>query len=192
VRAANAALALEATRAGLGFAHARTLLECGVRPLVATSGVTPEENEALDAQARELGLGGLVVPNFSLGSWLLLKLAEEAARAFPEVEIVELHHAQKRDAPSGTALETARRLRAARGDAREVPIHSVRLSGLYAHQAVLFGAPGETLTLRHDMLGPEAFVPGVLAGLRHVAQATGVARGIEHALPWLGRERTPR
>ncbi|MBK7877529.1 MAG: 4-hydroxy-tetrahydrodipicolinate reductase [Planctomycetes bacterium] len=180
VRAARAELAFESTRAGLGFEHAERLLRAGVRPLVATSGVTPEENERLDALARGLGLGGLVVPNFSVGSWLLQRLSAEAARWFERAEIVELHHDKKRDAPSGTALETARRMRAERGEgAREVPIHSVRLPGLYAHQEVLFGAPGEVLTLRHDMSGPDAFGPGILAALRHVATASGVGRGLD-------------
>ena len=155
------------------------LLRLGVRPLVATSGVSPEETAALDALALERGLGGLVVPNFSLGSWLLQRLSVAAARWFERAEIVELHHDRKRDAPSGTALETARRMRAARDGARDVPIHSVRLPGLYAHQEVLFGAPGEVLTLRHDMSGPEAFGPGILASLRHVATANGVGRGLD-------------
>lgn len=182
VRAARADLAIEATRAGLGHAHARLLLDCGVRPLVATSGVSTEENDDLDRHARALGLGGLVVPNFSLGSWLLQRLCVEAAAWFERAEIVELHHDKKRDAPSGTALETARRMRAAGAARREIPIHSVRLPGLYAHQEVLFGAPGEWLTLRHDMSGPEAFGPGLLAGLRYVARAEGVARGLDPAL----------
>ena len=184
VRETRAEVALESTRAGLGARHAERLLRAGVRPLVATSGVTVEESDRLDALARELGLGGLVVPNFSLGSFLLQRACAELARHFPRAEIVELHHERKRDAPSGTALETARRMRAERVGSGEIPIHSVRLPGFYAHQEVLFGAPGETLTLRHDMHGPEAFGPGLVAGLRHVATAVGVARGLE---PVFGR-----
>jgi 4-hydroxy-tetrahydrodipicolinate reductase len=175
------------------------LLEAGVRPVVATSGVTPEQGDKLDRYARERGLGGLVVPNFSLGSLLLQRFAAEAARHFPDAEIVELHHERKADAPSGTAAETARRIAAARRSAprtprrseeprdrggfhEDVPVHSIRLPGLYAHQEVLLGAPGETLTLRHDMSGPAAFGPGMLAALRYAASAVGVARGLEHAL----------
>lgn len=197
----GATVALEATRAGQGFEHALAMLELGVRPLVATSGVSVEHSDTLDRRARSLGLGGLVVPNFSLGSVLLQRLSAELARHFPDVEILELHHERKHDAPSGTALETARRVAAARAaaglsprathDAGEpsrgraadgVPIHAVRLPGLYAHQQVLFGAPGETLGLRHDMSGPEAFGPGILLGLRYCATATGVARGLDAAL----------
>jgi 4-hydroxy-tetrahydrodipicolinate reductase len=205
IRRCGARVALEATVAGQGYEHGMLLLQAGVRPVIATSGVTPEQCHALDARARELGLGGLVVPNFSLGSLLLQRFAAEAARHFPDAEIVELHHERKADAPSGTAAETARRIASARASTplaprrsneppergglhADVPVHSVRLPGLYAHQEVLFGAPGELLTLRHDMSGPAAFGPGILAGLRYAATATGIARGLEHAIP----SRTPR
>lgn len=187
----DALVGLDVTRAGLGLPHALAMLAAGVRPVIGTSGVSAADTVALDRRARELGLGGIVVPNFSLGMWLLQRAACLAAPYLPSVEIVELHHDQKRDAPSGTSLDTAERLRAARGPGRdeasadgdggrggEIPIHSVRLPGLYAHQEVLFGAPGETLTLRHDMHGPDAFGPGLLAALRYAATATGVARGI--------------
>jgi 4-hydroxy-tetrahydrodipicolinate reductase len=199
VRALAPCVALEATRAGLGFEHGLALLEAGARPVIGTSGVSPEQNRELDRRARELGLGGLVVPNFSVGALLLQRACEEAARHFADAEIVELHHERKRDAPSGTALETARRIAAARRDRQQgagasadaaargevhdgVRIHSVRLPGLYAHQEVLFGAAGETLTLRHDMHGPQAFGPGILAALRYAWTAEGIGRGIELAL----------
>jgi 4-hydroxy-tetrahydrodipicolinate reductase len=199
IRSSGAQVALEATRAGLGCEHGLALLEAGVRPVIATSGVSPEEGLRLDHEARRRNLGGLIVPNFSLGSALLQRFAAEAARHFPDAEIVELHHERKQDAPSGTALETARRMAAERdgaaaapereGEPRErggrhggIPVHSVRLPGLYAHQVVLLGAPGETLELRHDMSGPAAFGPGIRAALTYAAAAEGVARGIEHAL----------
>jgi 4-hydroxy-tetrahydrodipicolinate reductase len=147
LRESDARVALDVTRAGLGFEHGSTMLECGVRPVIGTSGVSLDENARLDARARELGSGGLVVPNFSLGMWLLQRAAIEAGRHFERVEIVEMHHERKRDAPSGTALDTAERIRAGRpGDASTIPIHSVRLPGLYAHQVVLFGGAGETYT----------------------------------------------
>lgn len=182
LRDARAQVALDATEAGLGARHARLMLEAGVRPLVGTSGVTEPELAELDAVARGLGLGGLVVPNFSLGIVLLQRAALEFARHMPQVEIIELHHERKKDSPSGTAIDTARKLAAARPGRGEVPIHSVRLPGHYAHQEVLFGAPGETLTLRHDMASPEAFGPGLLLAAKHAARAVGVARGLEHAL----------
>lgn len=175
----GARVVLECTRAGLGYEHARRILALGLRPVVGTSGVSPEETRALDEQARALSLGGLVVPNFSLGIWLLQRAAEEAARHFPQCEIIEMHHEKKRDAPSGTALDTAQRLEAL---GRSAPIHSVRLPGLYAHQLVIFGAAGESYTLRHDMSGPAAFAPGILCSVRYAASALGVARGLDAAL----------
>ena len=182
-------VALDVTRAGRGFEHGAAMLEAGVRPLIGTSGVSLEENASLDRIARELGLGGLVVPNFSLGMWLLQRAAVEASAHFAKAEIVEMHHAEKKDAPSGTALDTAERMRAARGGgSAEIPIHSVRLPGLYAHQIVTFGSPGETYTLRHDMSGTAAFGPGILRGLAYAATAAGVGRGIDLAFRALGFE----
>ncbi len=179
LRAARPDVALDVTRAGLGYEHAARMIGLGIRPLVGTSGVGLDETRALDEAARALGIGGLVVPNFSLGMCLLQRAAVEAARAFAHAEIIEMHHERKKDAPSGTALDTAERMRAARGGSKEeVPIHSVRLPGLYAHQVVVFGAAGETYTLRHDMSGPEGFGPGILLGLRYAATAVGVGRGI--------------
>ena len=151
-----------------------------MRPVIGTSGVTREEALRLDRRARELELGGLVVPNFSLGMLHVQHAAAELARHFERAEIVELHHDKKKDAPSSTARDTAERLGALRG--RPIPIHSVRLPGLYAHQEVLFGAPGELVTLRHDTLTPEAFCPGILLALRHATRARGVAFGLEAAL----------
>ena len=183
LRTAKPKVALDVTRAGLGFEHGAAMLEAGVRPLIGTSGVSLQENADLDRIARELGLGGLVVPNFSLGMCLLQRAAVEAARHFAKAEIVEMHHERKRDAPSGTSLDTAERMRAARGDpTSEVPIHSVRLPGLYAHQIVTFGAAGETYTLRHDMSDTTAFGPGILRGIEHASKALGVGRGIQLAL----------
>lgn len=199
IRGSGAQVALEATRAGLGCEHGLALLAAGVRPVIATSGVSLDDGERLDREARRLRLGGLVVPNFSLGVLLLQRFAAEAARHFPDAEIIELHHERKADAPSGTAVETARRMAQTRaapraepvlaGEPRErgarhdgIPVHSVRLPGLYAHQEVLLGAPGETLSLRHDMAGPAAFGPGIRAALLHAAGAVGVARGLERAL----------
>lgn len=181
LRESGAEAALEATVAGRGAAHARAILEAGVRVVVATSGVTREDAAVLDRLARSRALGGIVVPNFSLGMALLNRAAELLARAFLSVTIVERHHERKRDAPSGSARDTAERIERLR-EGGPVPIVSVRTPGAYAHQEVLFGAPGETLALRHDMLGPDAFGPGILAALRFAARAEGVAYGLEVAL----------
>ena len=179
----GAELGLDFTIAGRGCAHGMAMLASGLRPVIGTSGVGREETARLDRRAREAGLGGLVLPNFSVGMWLLQRCALEASERFECCEIVELHHDKKKDAPSGTALDTAERIAERRGGrAGDVPIHSVRLPGLYAHQEVILGAPGETLTLRHDMSGPAAFGPGILAALRYAAKAVGVERGIGVAL----------
>ncbi len=183
ISASGAAVAFEATRAGLGFEHGLALLEAGLRPVIGTSGVELEQNARLDERARALVLGGVLVPNFSLGIALLRRVVAELAPRFAGAEIVELHHERKLDAPSATAAELARTIAAARGAPEgAVPIHSVRLPGLYAHHEVQLGAPGERLTLRHDMSGPEAFAPGIAAALRYAAGAEGVGRGIELAL----------
>lgn len=180
---ADVTLGLDFTVAGRGFEHGRAMIAAGVRPVIGTSGVTPEENAELDRLARERGLGGLVVPNFSLGILLLQRFAALAAEAYGSCEIVELHHDGKRDVPSGTALRIAELVDAVRAPADgAVPIHSVRLPGLYAHHEVLFGGAGETLGLRHDMSGPAAFGPGILLALEHALTAEGVGRGLEVAV----------
>jgi 4-hydroxy-tetrahydrodipicolinate reductase len=136
--------------------NVRRALEAGVPCVVGTTGWDPEP---LGELARERGVALFVAPNFAVGAVVMMRLAEEAAKHLPRAEIVELHHETKRDAPSGTARATAERLP---GD---VPIHSVRLPGLVAHQEVLFGADGQLLTIRHDAFSREAYVPGVLLAL---------------------------
>lgn len=190
LRAEEPALLLDLTVAGVGYEHARIALESNVRPIVGTSGVHADEVLRLDALAVERRLGGLVVPNFSLGAWLVQRAAELCAAHVGHVEIIEMHHERKKDAPSATALETASRIERARGSRStgSIPIHSVRLPGLAAHQLVLFGGTGETVTLRHDTQGLHAYAVGIVAALRYAAQAHGVARGIESAFRW--QERT--
>lgn len=185
LEAARPDVALDFTVAGVGADHGRVMLQCGVRPLLGTSGIDPGDDALLDAEARDRGLGGLVVPNFCLGVWLQQELAVRAAEFLPSVEIVEEHHHEKLDAPSGTAADTAVQLARVRGvDPADIPIHSLRLQGLYANQSVVLGGPGEVLRITHQTFGLEAFGPGILAGLRYVAQAQGVARGIGHAFEW--------
>ncbi len=149
----------------------------GVRPVIGATGWHASEREAIDAAARERGIGALIVPNFSLGAILMMRFAEEAAKLFPSIEIIELHHDQKKDAPSGTARLTAQRIAGAGGPA-DVPIHSVRLRGLLAHQEVLFGTDGEVLTIRHDSLSRESFVPGMRAAVRAVMNVNGLQVGL--------------
>ena len=123
-----------------------------------------------------------VAPNFAIGAVLMMEAARLVARHMPECEIVELHHDQKLDAPSGTAVRTAELIRAAGGNVHE-PIHSVRLPGLVAHQEVVFGGLGQTLTIRHDSIARESFMPGVLLAIRRVASLEeSPTIGLEHLL----------
>jgi 4-hydroxy-tetrahydrodipicolinate reductase len=155
----------------VNVAHA---LEQGVPCIVGTTGA---DVEALHDLAVEKRLPLFYAPNFAIGAVLMMRFAAEASKVLPHAEIVELHHAQKLDAPSGTARETARHM------GRDVPIHSVRLPGLLAHQEVIFGADGQTLTIRHDTTSREAFVPGVLLALERLRELPpGLTVGLDRLL----------
>jgi 4-hydroxy-tetrahydrodipicolinate reductase len=152
-------------------------LGAGLPCIVGTTGLGPGDLAAFDGIAREHGIACFVAPNFAVGAVLMMRFAAEAARHLPRAEIVELHDEHKVDAPSGTARATAE---AMGGD---VSIHSVRLPGLVAHQEVLFGGPGQLLTIRHDTYSREAFVPGVLLALERISRLKpGVTVGLESLL----------
>jgi 4-hydroxy-tetrahydrodipicolinate reductase len=144
--------------------NVRAALSAGVHAVVGTSGF---DHEPLREAAAGAGANLLVVPNFAIGAVLMMRFAAEAAAHMPDAEIVELHHDRKLDAPSGTAKRTAELISGAGGNVHE-PIHSVRLPGLVAHQEVILGAEGQTLTIRHDSLDRSSFMPGVLLALRRV------------------------
>ena len=141
--------------------NARLCLEAGVHCVMGTTGADFSELEGVG----EANL--FVAPNFAIGAVLLMEASKRIALHMPECEIVELHHDRKLDAPSGTALRTAELIRAAGGNVHD-PIHSVRLPGLVAHQEVVFGGPGQTLSLRHDSIDRQSFMPGVLLAVRRV------------------------
>jgi 4-hydroxy-tetrahydrodipicolinate reductase len=141
--------------------NARACLEAGVHCVIGTTG-------ADFSQLAGVGSANLfVAPNFAIGAVLMMQVGQEIAKHLPECEIIELHHDRKLDAPSGTALRTAELLRDAGANVHE-PIHSVRLPGLVAHQEVIFGGPGQTLSVRHDSTDRESFMPGVLLAIRKV------------------------
>jgi 4-hydroxy-tetrahydrodipicolinate reductase len=143
------------------LSNARHCIEAGVHCVMGTTGADFSELEGV-------GTANLfVAPNFAIGAVLMMQVAQEVARHMPECEIIELHHDRKVDAPSGTAARTADLIRAAGGNVHE-PIHSVRLPGLVAHQEVIFGGPGQTLTIRHDSIDRQSFMPGVLLAVRKV------------------------
>jgi 4-hydroxy-tetrahydrodipicolinate reductase len=169
--------AIDFTRPDAVRANAERALGAGLPTIVGTTGLGESDLAALDALARERSVPCLVVPNFALGAVLMMRFAAEAARSLPRAEIVELHNERKVDAPSGTAKATA----AAMGG--DVAIHSVRLPGLVAHQEVLLAGDGELLTIRHDTLSREAFVPGVLHALDRLGELPpGVTVGLDAVL----------
>jgi 4-hydroxy-tetrahydrodipicolinate reductase len=143
-------------------------LDAGVHAVVGTTGFDLEELRTA-AESSDRGANVFVAPNFAIGAVLMMRFAAEAARHMPEVEIVELHHARKLDAPSGTAKRTAELVAAAGGNVHE-PIHSVRLPGLVAHQEVILGGEGQTLTIRHDSIDRRSFMAGVLLATRRVSE----------------------
>ena len=176
----------------------RAALDRSVRLVIGTTGLPDRWLDELEAGCRERGVGAVVAANFAIGAVLMIHLAKVAGRFFDAAEIIELHHDRKVDAPSGTALTTARGILAARGKPfeRNVPeketlagtragevdgitIHSVRLPGLVAHQEVIFGGQGQTLTIRHDTTGRESFIPGVLLATREVMRRSELVRGLE-------------
>lgn len=155
-------------------------VDAGIPVVVGATGWTDTEILTLSERAQKAHVGAMLVPNFSLGANLMVRFAEQAAQVFGRGEIIELHHDRKRDAPSGTAKLTARRI-AATG-APEPPIHSVRLPGLVAHQEVIFGGIGETLTIRHDSLAHTAYAAGIIAAVRDVRSSSSLVVGFDALL----------
>ncbi|MGY1808491.1 4-hydroxy-tetrahydrodipicolinate reductase [Blastococcus sp. SYSU D00669] len=201
---AGAQVVVDFTRPDVVMDNIRFCIDNDIHCVVGTTGF---DEEKLATVAEWLqpkpDLGVIIAPNFGIGAVLLMRFAQEAARFFPSVEVVELHHPHKVDAPSGTAVRTARLVAAARraaglppapdatedslagargADVEGIPVHAVRLSGLVAHQEVLMGAPGETLTLRHDSYDRASFMPGVLLAVREIGRRPGLTVGIESFL----------
>jgi 4-hydroxy-tetrahydrodipicolinate reductase len=157
---------------------AREAVERRISPVIGASGWTDEDRISFESMCDEYAVGAALVPNFALGAALAMRFASQAAPYFPTAEIVELHHDGKLDKPSATAKATAARIATARGGG-EVPIHSVRLRGLVAHQEILFGGEGELLTIRHDSLARSSFMPGVLLAVRAVRAHRSLVLGLD-------------
>ena len=194
-------VAVDFTHPDAVMGNVRACIDAGVHAVVGTTGWTAERLEEVRGWLAGTGLGVLVAPNFGIAAVLMMRFAAQAAPFFDSVEIVELHHPGKADAPSGTARRTAELVAQARRDRPPMPdattqaldgargadvdgvrVHAVRLAGLVAHQEVLLGGEGESLTLRHDTSSRSAFVPGVLLGVRSIAQRPGLTVGLEHLL----------
>ncbi|MCQ4043688.1 4-hydroxy-tetrahydrodipicolinate reductase [Streptantibioticus rubrisoli] len=200
--AAGAQVAVELTHPDSVMGNLEFCVRAGIHAVVGTTGWTDERLATLRGWlADSPSTGVLIAPNFSIGAVLGMKFAQLAARFFESVEVVELHHRGKADAPSGTATRTAQLIAAARekagippqqdptthglegargADVAGVPVHAVRLRGLLAHQEVLFGDAGETLTIRHDSLHHSCFMPGILLAARRVGEVPGLTFGLEH------------
>jgi 4-hydroxy-tetrahydrodipicolinate reductase len=196
---AGAEVAVDFTHPDTVADNLRWLLEHGVHAVVGTTGLSDDDLAELTELAGRSDANALLAPNFAIGAVLLMELAQRAAEHLPHVEIVELHHDGKADAPSGTALRTADLVAAARDESPEpvmgethpgargadragIRVHAIRLPGLVAHQEVVFGGQGQTLTIRHDSIDRTSFMPGVLLAVRRVAELDGLVVGLEHLL----------
>ena len=185
------------------YNNIRTALDLGVRPVVGTTGMSAVQIDDIKETCSFKKTGCIIAPNFAIGALLMIKFAADACRHFPHVEIIELHHEKKCDAPSGTAIKTAEVISRFRGESRQglfpgeekiagargakfedggIRIHSVRLPGLMAHQEVIFGGLGQTLTIRHDSISRESFVPGVVLAVRKVMGLSEMIYGLENII----------
>lgn len=179
------------------FKQTQTIIASGARPVIGTSGLTIEQVDTLKKQCEEKSLGGIIAPNFSLTAILMMRYASDAAKYFPDAEIIEMHHPQKVDAPSGTAKKTAELMNKARHSVADsqphqdlargeqyhgVTIHAVRLPGLVAGQAVIFGGDDETLTIRQDTISRKSFMPGIFLSCRKVMELDHLVYGLESLL----------
>ncbi|WP_411342895.1 4-hydroxy-tetrahydrodipicolinate reductase [Paenibacillus sp. WLX1005] len=180
------------------YEHATLAIAAGVRPVMGTTGYTPEQIQELDDACKQANIGGLIAPNFSIGVILMMRFAAQAAKHFPHLEIIETHGDHKLDAPSGTAVKTAEMVKEVRDSFKQgnpneketIPgsrggeydgfrIHSVRLPGVFAQQEVIFGAFGQSLKIRHDSYERAGYMPGVKIGIEKVMEYTGMVYGFE-------------
>ncbi|MFD0586932.1 4-hydroxy-tetrahydrodipicolinate reductase [Paenibacillus sp. GCM10027627] len=183
------------------YGNTRTAIEYGVRPVIGTTGFTPEQIDELDELCKEKEIGGLIAPNFSIGAILMMKFAAQASKYLPHVEIIEYHGDQKLDAPSGTSIKTAELISQVRQELKQgnpkeeeiiegarggyyngFRIHSVRLPGVFAQQEVIFGGYGQTLKIRHDSYDRAGYMPGVNVAVKKVMTYSGLIYGFEHIM----------
>lgn len=198
----NGVVLVDFTHPSVVYEHTRTAIAYGVHPVIGTTGLTSKQLKELSEFAEKACVGTAVIPNFSIGMVLLQQASAVAAKFYDHAELTELHHNRKADAPSGTCIKTAQLIEelgktfnqnevdeyvsisGSRGGLRDsgLRLHSVRLPGLVAHQEVMFGAPGETYTLRHDTIDRSAYMPGVLLTVRKVRELNGLVYGLERIL----------
>lgn len=200
IQTTKAEIVIDFTNASAVFANAKKIIEAGAHPVIGTSGLLPEQITELQQSCSEKKLGGIIAPNFCMGVLLMMRFAQQAADYFSEVEIIEIHHDKKLDAPSGTALKTAELIAQARkknpsskkihetlpgsrGACKEqIPIHALRLPGFLAKQEVIFGHLGGNLVITHETIDRNAFMPGVLLACRKVISLKKLIYGLETLL----------
>ena len=184
------------------FNSAKIAIDCGVRPVVGTTGLSDEQVKELKKLSQEKNISALIAPNFTTGAVLMMMFAKTAAKYFENAEIIELHHNKKKDAPSGTAIKTAQMMaesksdfasgnvpeieliKGSRGGVSEsnIHIHSVRMPGFMASQEVIFGSPGQILTIKHDSVDRTCYMPGVMMAVRHISVNNEFVYGLENIL----------
>jgi len=195
-------VAIDFTQPSVIFNNAKLLINNGVKPVIGTTGLTDEQVAELKALSEKKGVSTLIAPNFTIGAVLMMMFAKKAAQYFDNAEIIELHHNQKKDAPSGTAVKTAQLMagvkdtftknncpeteliQGSRGGSSysDIHIHSVRMPGYIASQEVLFGAPGQIMTIRHDSMDRECYMSGVMLAVNHVCNNEGFVYGLDNIL----------
>lgn len=200
IQETKAEIVVDLTRADCVYENTRTIIEAGAHPVIGTTGLLESQISELQALAAKKNISGLIIPNFSLCAVLMMECAARVAQFLSEVEIIETHHPQKAEAPSGTAIKTALMIAKARKASKapavskelipgargrlceEIPIHSIRLSGFLASQQVIFGSAGEHLTITHNNIDRSAYMPGLILACRKVSSLTHLCYGLEHVL----------
>jgi 4-hydroxy-tetrahydrodipicolinate reductase len=198
IQQTQADVVVDLTTASAAYDNAVTIIENHARPVIGTSGLLPNDVQDLRERCQAQSLGGIVAPNFSIGAALMMRFSEQAAKYFNYAEIIELHHERKKDAPSGTGIATAELIGSVRANHshecttllegalgathKTVPLHSVRMPGLLAHQEVIFGDHGGTLKIRHDSMSREDFMPGLLMCCQKVLTLDHLVYGLEKLL----------
>lgn len=197
----KAQVVIDFTNAEAVLKNANIIIKSGAHPVIGTTGLLQDQVKLLQAQCAKIKLGGIIAPNFSLGAVLMMKYAQEIAAYFPQVEIIEMHHAGKLDSPSGTAIRTAEMIAErrsatmpltkkshetiphARGaNYQQIPIHSIRLPGIVAQQQVIFGRDGERLTIQYDTIDRHCYIPGILLACQKVLHLDQLVYGLEHVI----------
>jgi 4-hydroxy-tetrahydrodipicolinate reductase len=201
IKETRAQVVVDFTQPTAVYDNALTIIQAGARPVIGTTGLLAKQIKKLQDLCKKKKRGGIIAPNFSIGMVLLMKYAQEFVKYFPQVEIIEMHHDRKRDCPSGTALYTAETLAAARANIEPseleihetvagsrgatymgIPIHAIRLPGLVAHEQIIFGDLGETVTLRHDSIDRQCFMRGVVLACQKVMKLKRLAYGLQEIL----------